>query len=213
MLGPIRKELGLKSSSAKKKKKASLRTDLSLFFGDRTSEAWQTAPRQFLACVGFHFPPPGILRGLKPTEVFEGQLTAKILDEELWKLLESKPGHAMLLYQFRTLEFVRMLAKIAHAQAIADFGIGCFRPFLTDLILGKTLIGSHYIGGGPPLSEGNAAHEDVLHIVRSTYALRDNVSYLVVRIKLFACFDMPRYQVVVGQLLKPFRFATELKDA
>jgi hypothetical protein len=45
-------------------------------------------------------------------------------------------------------QFARFLAKIAHSYAVAQLGLTGFRPFLTDLILGRNLErGPEFIGG------------------------------------------------------------------
>jgi len=45
------------------------------------------------------------------------------------------------------LQFFRMIAKIAHSFAVAEFGVGKFKPLVTDLILGRSDNIEHFLGG------------------------------------------------------------------
>jgi hypothetical protein len=88
--------------------------------------------------------------------------------------------------------FCRMLAKIAHAFAAAELGIDNFLSFLPPIILGESRFISHYVGTcevAPP-SE-NRLHRLMLHKVGRS---------LRVRIRLFAAWGTPNYEVVVGDL-------------
>jgi hypothetical protein len=98
----------------------------------------------------------------------------------------------------RPQQFARFLAKIAHAYAVAQLGLTGFRPFLTDLILGRNVEhGPELIGGQhdlPPPASG------ILHEL----SIEAHPQYVVVRIRLFASsaaggMSMPVYFAVAGE--------------
>ncbi len=148
-----------------------------------------------MALIGFRFPAPGLLRGLSPTVNFEGDLIAKPVDDAAWrarpKMERFKVG------QINMLTFARMLAKIGHAYIVANFGLDSFRPYLLDLILGRSTTAPYWIGGDPhpPAAETASA----LHHVYRQDCLRDGQQYLLAAVHLFSVANMPRYHVVVGE--------------
>ena len=146
-----------------------------------------------MALLGFRFPEPGLLRGLPPTENFEGTVIAKPFDEAAWK---TRPqGTRFKIGEFNMLTFARMLAKIAHAYMVAARGLDAFLPYLPDLILGRSTTAPYWVGGDPqPLSPEEALH----HVFRQD-CLRAGRIYHLVAVHLFAVADMPRYHVVVGE--------------
>jgi hypothetical protein len=97
---------------------------------------------------------------------------------------------------FRGAEFFRMLAKIAHAFALAEGGKASFSPFLTPIISGADVSNcAQYIGGllytepaVPPLHELS---------VGSHTCNRPEV--VTVRIRLLAALETPTYYVAVGR--------------
>ena len=148
-----------------------------------------------MALIGFRFPAPGLLRGLSPAVNFEGHLIAKPVDDAAWrarpKMERFKVG------QINTLIFARMLAKIAHAYIVANFRFDSFRPYLLDLILGRSTTAPYWIGGDPhpPAPETVSA----LHHVYRQDCLRAGQQYLLAAVHLFSVAGMPRYHVVVGE--------------
>ena len=93
--------------------------------------------------------------------------------------------------------FCRMLAKIAHAYAVADAGVNAFQPILPDFILGKTKMPVDYYIGCVP---GAVPEEDTLHRVHLDQAEGNGLKYLTANIRLFAKFGAPQYHVAVGPL-------------
>jgi len=94
--------------------------------------------------------------------------------------------------------FSKMLAKIAHAHAMADEA-GQFEPLLPPYIVGdaKHLTG-FLVGGEPdPVPTSNTSFEASLLRVKSV----TNAKYLMSRIRLFGDLGAPVYYVVVGELL------------
>lgn len=92
----------------------------------------------------------------------------------------------------------RMLAKIAHAYAVAELGFGNFKPLLTNIIRGirpynlPYFIGSA-MGKAPP-------HSDLHHIEIDQGGLGVG-RFIVIKVRLFANRDTPTHYVVVGENL------------
>ncbi len=93
--------------------------------------------------------------------------------------------------------FVRMLCKIAHCTAIADFGIDAFEPLLPELILGKSynywrdLVGTE--------DEPFRCIPEEIHECETF----TNGEMLLVKIQLFASIGAPVYHVITGRLREP----------
>jgi hypothetical protein len=87
-----------------------------------------------------------------------------------------------------------MLAKIAHAFATAELGLGAFRPLLLDTIDGTASNPTLYVGGVPgDEPDGEDRHELTLQFI-------DKASewFVGVRIRLFADLGFPTYYCVAG---------------
>lgn len=151
-------------------------------------------------CLGYRFPAPGILRGVIPTQDYEtGELVAKFINEGVSKYM-SPEGQKVKIGTINILEFTRMLAKIAHSYAVAEYGLGSFVPLLPNLILGKSNLAPYLVGnidtGTPLLKQPFTLH----HIYRQD-CVSNSVVYLLVAIRLFTFLEMPLYHVVVGAKL------------
>ena len=95
-------------------------------------------------------------------------------------------------------ELGRMLAKIAHAYAVAELGIDGFKACLPAIITGRDLTDlAHYVGGTRQLpNRSSAPYEIKLQEMISD----DQRSYLVVRVQLLADMSgLPEYWIVVGE--------------
>jgi hypothetical protein len=150
----------------------------------------------------FDFDPPGLFLDTPITEgPFVGRWVARSITADLRKRLD-RIGRTVNFVQrdgFIAAIFGRMLAKIAHSYAIAELGIGGFKPLLNDLILERPpLHEAQFVGGclipEPPTTE---RYEIGLKI---SYRL-DGRGFWVVRVRLFADLDMPVYYVVAGEPL------------
>jgi len=103
-----------------------------------------------------------------------------------------------MIYPF---EFAQALAKIAHSYAVAELGLDGFRPFLTDLILGKTPYkvshALHWIGSEPTIAPVEAS------VCTLAYEKFDQIDHLkrpvMVKLRIFPCLPTPTYQVLVGE--------------
>jgi hypothetical protein len=95
--------------------------------------------------------------------------------------------------------FFRMLAKIAHAFAVAEIGLASFQPFLLPIILREETENSvQYIGGIPatePAAEG-------LHDLAFALQLGPTQDIVAVRLRLLACLETPTYFVAVGRRVR-----------
>lgn len=97
-------------------------------------------------------------------------------------------------YRFHGGYFMRLLAKTAHALAVAKYGLGAFKPLLPDVILRPGL--NNVVGGEfrdyPP--------DPHLHNAILKHVNAQGRTYLVADIRLFAKLGAPLYSVVVGEL-------------
>jgi len=92
-------------------------------------------------------------------------------------------------------EFCRMLAKIAHAFAVAENGVDSFSPFLTPMICqGETSNSAQFIGG---LQYSEPATPE-LHEISFDSHTCDRPEIVSVRIRLLAGLETPTYFVAVG---------------
>lgn len=153
-----------------------------------------------IACLGYRFPAPGLLRGLPPNDdTCEGELVARFIGEEIHKHIRPE-GQRVKIGTINISYFRRMLAKIAHSYAVANLGLSAFRPLLPDLVLGRSATESYLVGGD--VSIPTRETEPFLHHVYLQNCLTGGVEYILVAIHLFAVIGMPRYHVVVGEKLK-----------
>jgi hypothetical protein len=144
MLGPLR--IRLKMPTRREKERPS-ELPLEYIRIDGQKEQVMVPSKEFpLSCTGFKFPAPGLLRGLPPSEDAEGEVYIRYINGEFQNHMQPE-GQRVKIGTFSILEFSRMLAKIAHAYAIAEFGENTFIPLLPDLILGKSTTPLYLVGG------------------------------------------------------------------
>jgi HNH endonuclease len=97
--------------------------------------------------------------------------------------------------EMRTQPFCLTLAKIAHAYATAELGLGNFTPFLLDMITNRNLCDrASFIGGG----KSDEPPTEILHEVEFDNSVGNFRNIVVVRIRLFAVLGTPTYFVAVG---------------
>ena len=106
---------------------------------------------------------------------------------------------AMKVADVRRSNYLRSLAKTAYALAVAQYGLGSFDPFLTDIILKSSDDFERYIGDLPGLSpfENDPAHTMQV----SSGEIHDGpaAGLLVVRIQLYPALKSPEHFIVVGK--------------
>ena len=118
-------------------------------------------------------------------------------------LLGAKSATFPVRFQFNA--FMRLLAKIAHGAAIANFGLDTFEPLLPDYILGRDKSLSHVIGGtndkfilkNPTVFGPKDAVQ--FHVLKQGVSSFNGISYVVCRIQLFSFLRSPPYEVIVGK--------------
>jgi hypothetical protein len=204
MFGAVRYSMGL---SPRKRKKKPQDITVTVVNHDDSLEIkrveLEVHPHSFIL---FTFGPPDILLGGpvvlggRPREVFT-------TGPGVWSYLPNKSdaqhplrygGKGFKVGSFQPMLFSRMLAKIAHAFAVADQGQDSFTPYLPALILGNYETPSYLVGGEamipPPF---NALHRLHLYCRR----VPPSPELLIVDIRLFANFGAPIYRVVVGRWL------------
>lgn len=110
----------------------------------------------------------------------------------------TKAGAVMLNTPTPMMSYVRALAKIAHAYAAAERGVHAFKPFLTGFILSgaDNMNDPLYYMGESPDTPPNRTLQDDLHEIY----LNNQNGFVVVDLRLLACFNMPIYRIVVGTL-------------
>jgi len=91
--------------------------------------------------------------------------------------------------------FCLMLAKIAHAFAVAELGLDGFHPFLPDLIRARDLSNrARFIGGG----RGDEPASEALHELNFDTTVSSNRNVIAVRVRLLGNLGTPTYHVAVG---------------
>jgi hypothetical protein len=110
-----------------------------------------------------------------------------------WKRYEYK-------YKYPLREFVRMIAKIAHCEAVADLGYGNFKPFLPNLIRGTDNSKLPYFVGGAPieLPPTKLRHHRIAFKFFTNATSKQQI--VCVNVQLFAELGTPQYFVVVGEV-------------
>ncbi len=144
----------------------------------------------------FEFPEPGVTAG---------RLASRDLSYSMWCKLEEQNFRARFgdqegfrISPGRPEAFCRLLAKTAHAFAVAEFG-DIFQPSLTNYIRGAPLDRLQWIGC-PEVRAGSSA----LHDINAQHISIGDIDYLSIDLRLFGCIDSPVHRVIVGRLWKLF---------
>jgi hypothetical protein len=153
-------------------------------------------PFVFLA---YKFELPGVVVGRDPNNDIKIEVLARIDEKEFRKFApDDKQGFRIAPMDVDS--YCRMLAKIAHAYAIAELGSYSFRPVLGDFIRGKPLTQAwHWIGSDTAVPPP----EQCLHDIQWHVPTINGVNYVMVSIRLFSFIGSPRYHIIVGELTRP----------
>jgi hypothetical protein len=148
-----------------------------------------------VAFLGFQLLRPGLLLDVPPSADAEVKLVAMVAQDDALTRIRQEPG-SFKVGTITPRSFARLLAKIAHSYIVANFGLHSFRPFLPDLILGR----SHdspfqWVGADPHAAP---PQQDLHHVYRQDCMKAGN-QYILAAIRLFAFSGLPRYHVVVGE--------------
>jgi hypothetical protein len=162
---------------------------------DQRMEVREVAVSDHLAMFAVPtFGPPGILAGHSGTDSC-GSWTY-ISNPEVMK--QHPEGTRVGRVEFHARTYARMLAKIAHAFAVAREGVDTHRYLLPDFILDKTNLPPDYFVG---CLAHDLPKEETMHRVSLDRAqLGDGRKYLTANIRLFAKLGAPQYHVVVAEL-------------
>ena len=145
--------------------------------------------------------PPYILDGLEPMGLQRGgRIAMRALNLDANDRL-TKQGGIEFPAGFEVVKFARMLAKIAHAHAIAERGLNGVKPLVLEAILADDPSDIWYVVGGRPQPvPGTDFHRLAIEEREVITPDFKRKKLLVVLVQLFADFDMPAHEVVVGEL-------------
>ncbi len=146
------------------------------------------------------FDPPGIVTGREPTVgtglVMHHWLVTNDHDKRVKRLQDAGLKGVKIYEQFALAPFLRMLAKIGHAIAVAERGIDGFRPLLIDVILKGNASAPYYVGSATTRTPPAEPMKTWARIEDRTFRGKQ---YVVVFFRLFAYLGTPVYTVVVGE--------------
>jgi hypothetical protein len=192
IFGPTRIRMGLPTRNPDDRP-----IELTLFLSDGKgqNEQRKIPAHEFPFVIpGLLLPPPGILTGEKRHNKIVGESWIGFADDSIKKIYE-ETGKGVRVATFSNLIFSRMLAKIAHSYAVAEWGFHSFRPVLLDLILGRTDTIAYWVGGNGPIKPADPTG---LHRLELRREMLLGTEYVVCHIRLFCNFGAPEYRVVVG---------------
>jgi hypothetical protein len=209
MLPSIRAALNLQSRS-KKKKKPPRKFLLKIVGKDGSIRTVEVPVEDTIQwCFGLRMPVAGILAN-RPHDEREVPLDVVIgyTSERARGAADLKEAEQLQMPTPDIRVFIRFLAKVAHAQAVAGFGIDGFRHLLPSLILDKDVLGkasqlapSYVIGDAPgwvPETTDIASIQHGLSIPDHDPSRR----YAIIRFKLFSLMKgLPAYLIVAGESL------------
>ncbi len=149
------------------------------------------------------FKSPSIFGDGAPADAFENVQFMMILplpDDHKNRIerLKKKPtAQVKIPWQFDLNPFVRMLAKISHATAVAEFGLDSFSPLLVPAILGDSPPTRYLIGCSKPLRKPLGGREFEFEI--GHMKTKDGRDFLCAKIQMFTFVPgSPTYIVVIG---------------
>ena len=101
------------------------------------------------------------------------------------------------------LQYLRVLAKTAHAFVAAEIGPDSFQPCLTDLILNRSDDAAEYVGdkSGVASLEGATGHSFKITMGETPASLGPAAGLIVVFMQFWADLRSPPHLVVVGRPL------------
>lgn len=127
----------------------------------------------------------------------------------LAEFLEKHDAEAIITKTIRPLDLARVIAKTAHAHAIALLGPGSFKPLLCDLILGKTKQWIDLVGGEIRPDHGDwkllkptPRHVNTF-IVFDWFRNTDGMCFYVAAMRFFGNLGAPTYFAVLGEPIPP----------
>lgn len=160
--------------------------------------------------LSFAYDPPAALWGGNSEGPMVGRLIMRDLPGYHRKIaaLEQRSRNGKVRFPVKESAAVtaRVLAKIAHAFAVANLGMNGFRPLLLPFITdseGEGIGLATYVGSALEDGEGKNPTGNDLHEVSIDDTGLGRGRYVVVRVQLWACFGFPIHLVVAGELKHP----------
>ena len=144
--------------------------------------------------VMYHFYAPSRPQGIPGVRELRGTYWAIAGKDETREFVE-KYG-PFFIGTLNELAFARTIAKIAHAFAIATYGLGSFKPLLLDFILGRTDIYNDLVGGEFDIPTATPPTH-VFHLEEATGCFHGE-NLLAVKLRLFPQHGTPQYFIIVG---------------
>lgn len=168
--------------------------------GERVIQrTWDNSP---VACPSWHAPEPGYLHGHAKTSTIAGREWAYLgpTGRPFVKAAAAEIGHSgPIAYRVGNVlpeDYLRFIAKVTHAYAVALFGYDAFEHWLAPIILCEDDAISYLVGGhpkvAPPVPGGSAFKIDFGHPV-------DGMGVLLAQVRLFEFLGTPEHLVVVGK--------------
>lgn len=196
-LRPFRAQYGLKP---RHKNRIITEHGLTMVHSNGRVEIVQTPISAYPAFLALpHFKSlPTILEGGSPNPDVLLDAWGKITNSHIYKQLPE--GTKFGYVPFHPMKWCRMLAKIAHGVAVANIGIGGFKPLLPRLIRGFDKTPTHLIGcteGFLPTEQQLAHRVDLMECKSNSVP---NKKFLLAKMRLFANCGSPEYIVVIGEL-------------
>jgi hypothetical protein len=143
---------------------------------------------------------PGIILGLPPEAPALGAAYWQWHEQDIKDLAKWYPGYRIKLEgagEIRDLS--RLIAKIAHAMAVAEYGVDAFDPWLPQFILGKDDCTLHYYVTG---HENKTVETLGDHKISLGTWENDGVR-IGATVRLFCRYGSPDYEVAVGKFKEP----------
>ena len=190
MLGEIRVSLGLPTRNKRERPE---RLNLEIITPDGNSQSREVEIKDYPSYVIlFLMEPPGVLHGRDPTD------TITIKPRLIWRHDGAEPSRNWRTsLTVQPWPFLRMLAKIGHAFAVAELGwstFNTFTPLLNEIILHSSARVSHFVGVIADADDTPSA----LHWLQWSTICYGDREFLVVDICLFTLMKAPVFRVVVG---------------
>jgi hypothetical protein len=156
-----------------------------------------------LVFIAYKFPFPGIVIGRDPNFDAKVEIIGRISEEEFRKVAPND-REGFRIAPVNVEAYCRMLAKIAHAYAVAELGFDAFRPVLANFIRGQPLRQLwHWIGSDTVMPAAQAALQSTLHDIQWLVPTINGRTYVMVSLRLFSFIGSPRYHIIVGELTRP----------
>jgi hypothetical protein len=136
---------------------------------------------------------PGFLTGREPVSPEQVEYVFYSSDEARQRAGDLRG----LLVELNGLDFVRMIAKVAHCVTVAELGVDGFEPLLKEVILTCDPGWSRYVGAGIPFPQSKPTAHWMRFEVREIRGAR----YSVVFMQLCAFVNAPIYGCITGRVI------------